>query len=337
MVQGYSEESWQQAKQICAMIGLAPTSFSHAIRSLRKDAQSGGKLSPVSRYYVAMLLRSRSVRVCLYHAALTFYPAILEEFPVIHPETFPEIFDAEELSALLGMVLLYKRVRKGCDTEKFEAFSGMIHALTDLGGFVGLAIPKVGVATGTFVGGIRHIAMAMFLGIDQDNFIKYRRKLKLEGRSYDLRREVELWGCNHIQIATLMLQLLGIGLAEAASLLKGLEIEGLPERIVGEPNEIGPQVALLWLESLYGTGEPPKITHLGGYYPMATELKTLITRTEELRDSGSKLRWLSKTKADMTPELEKILKDTKAPPAPPKSEHPGELENAEELEGVLDE
>ena len=298
---------WEEGRHIASLLTLTPNAFTTCIRFLRKDARENkGAPSAVTKYCLGVLLRNATVKSAIYHAALTYKPEMLAMYSVLDKQAFFEIFSASEYASLLGMLLLYRRVQKGCPPESFKPMADVLNSFTDIGGHLGIAIPEIGFANGVIIGAIRHLAAAMFLGIDEKNFKKMRRSLKIEDRLFDPDTEIKLWKSSYIHIASNMIQLLGLGVDLASSLAQGL-FPTIKEETEMSKEVFRVRITVEWLESLYKTGAPPNIVHKGEYYPRAQALKVLTERVDEVRAGGSKYSWLSKTKADISPDTTPML------------------------------
>jgi hypothetical protein len=57
-------------------------------------------------------------------------------------------------------------------------------------------------------------------------------------------------------------------------------------------------ISMVWIEALLKTGNPPEITHKGGFYPMKDDMEELVAAVAEIRDAGSKYNWLEKVKEE---------------------------------------
>ncbi|RIL10439.1 MAG: hypothetical protein DCC75_04345 [Proteobacteria bacterium] len=298
-------ESWEEAKEISSLAANIPNSFSTTIRFLRNDAETRKAeqgLSPASKFALGRLVRSPSFLSPLYFAALTFKPDKLTEMKGVTANHLIGIFGADELAAIVSLVYLYRRIRKGCDQEQWNFVDSSIIAQVDLGGFIGQSMERIGLSYGILASGMEHLATLMYLGVDKNGFIKYRRSLKKKGVSFDQVEEQQMWGCTHSQIASILTQPLGLGKVVGNALTQGLAPmdKGAIDSLSSEA--YGVYIIAVWREALLKTGKPPDIAHKGQFYPRPDALNQLLERAQEIRSSGSKYSWLSKGKEDISPE-----------------------------------
>lgn len=329
--------AWEEGKRIASLIGLAPNTIATCIRALRKDVvENAGHLSPVSDYCVSILLRGQNIRAALYFAAKRYRPERVPPFPTLPPRSFLEIFSLDELSYLIGILFAFRRIKAGCSAEPFLAYSRQLHLLADIGALVGSAIPKIGLGRGLLMGSLRHLACAMFLGIDEKGFAKHRRVVRIENTLFNSEAEFATWGTTHAHIGSYVVQLLGLGVEEASVFSRAV-VPALDPASVGTPDLYTARIALTWIEAFYSTGLPPSIIHRGEYYPLAQELEKIQRDIREISPPGTPSQWLTKNRSDLpTPMIEWLAEEGQPslrPSAPP--ELSSEL--SKEFEQLVDE
>ncbi len=338
------QNPWEAAKQLASLIGLGPNAITTCIRLLRKDVEQNNNFpGKLSQYCLHSLLRGHTIKSSVYYAALTYRPGRTGAILAFNTPAFWEVFTAEELATILGMVLLFRRIKAGVKPESFAPIANAMHAFTDIGGHLGEAIPAIGLSRGILLGAVRHLASAMFLGIDEKGFVKFIRKLRGENKFFNPEAEIPIWHCSHAHIASYIVQILGLGVSEANALAQGLLPTSLSDaELPRETFRI--KIAALWIEQLYRTGAPPSITHRGEYYPLAADLKRLVDAVAGVRKDGSRYSWLAKGRNDISHELTPALYDDtgrplSARPASPESP-PKEIFNqlsVEEIRGLEEE
>lgn len=300
--QSYSPESWEEARKIAALVGQVPSSFTSAVHFLRKDCDSStGMLSQGSRFSMGRLLKSPIFSAPLYFGAETFFENEAAQCDHIDINTFADMFGPDGLAVAVALLYLYRRVGKGCDEEEWKYLSQNIIIESELGAHLGRAIPNIGLPLGLLIGGMRHLATGMFLQVDQKNFVAYRRLRKDKPYNFDMQWELKTWGCNHAQIAAIILQTVGLGVNMTDALLGGLNPVELPFDLL-DPGALRVKLISLWIPALRGTGVQPDMTHIGKYYPLKADLEKLINQTEAIRMGGSKYRWLDRGRDDVSPE-----------------------------------
>ncbi len=315
-------EAWDEAKRISSLIGLAPNTFTTCVRFLRRDVdENNGQLSDVTAYCLRALLKSRNMRAALYYAVLSYRPEQLLNYKTLPAKAFQEIFSIEELACLIGVLFVFRRIKRGCPSEHFIPFAKTMHTYADIGALVGDAIPRIGLGRGLLLGTMRHLSCAMFLGVDQKNFIKYRRALRIEDRLFDIDAEIALWQCSHAHIGSFIIQLLGLGVSEASAYAQAI----LPTTMY--ENEMAADMyraktLLTWVDVFQRTGTAPNIVHRGEFYPTAVALSRLNEFVARVRKEGSLSYWLLKNWADLTPEAAEMLT---VPPYQDKQRAPKEV------------
>ncbi|MCB0333400.1 MAG: hypothetical protein KDD55_07860, partial [Bdellovibrionales bacterium] len=203
--------SWKEAKNIASVVGPCPRLFTTAVHFLNFDQLNNEDIAQQSaKACINLLLHSDSFTAALYYAALAYKEPQLRESSLGKRVRIVDLFQASEMSALIAILYLYRKLRKGCDKELFAKITEEMMVDVELAGKIGHAIPAIGLQYGLLVGALPHIGRAMLLGIDKKGFKKYRLSMKVENKEYDLEAENKLWGCNHLQIAVLLAQVVGI-------------------------------------------------------------------------------------------------------------------------------
>jgi hypothetical protein len=306
-------ESWEEARTIAGLIGDVPNSFSTCIRFLRTDyEQNGGALSRGTRFYLSRLLKSASVSAPLYFAAMTYRP---EQFQAQGGDSaaIMSVFAPDELATLLSLVYLFRTIKKGCDPEEWRFIEEAIILQTDICGIMGDVIPAIGLSNATLVGAIRLLSQALFLGVKKKEFTNYRRALKKSGALADYAEEIKTWGCTHAQVASILVQPVGLGRTLSEQLSMGL----LPVPQSNEPKEsVGMRVVSQWLQAILTTGKEPQIAHRVEYYPHAKDIEDFLVRANSIRQVGSRYKWITQGKESLTPETAPTMFRTPARASP---------------------
>ncbi len=299
--------SWKEARNIVAVVGPCPRLFTTAVHFLNLDQANNEDVAQHSaKACINLLLHSDSFTAALYYAALTYKEPLLRESSLGRRVRIVDLFQASEMSALIAILYLYRRLRKGCDKELFAKITEEMIVDIELAGKIGYAIPAIGLQYGLLVGALPHLGRAMLLGIDKKKYKKYRLGMKVENKEFDLDAEHKIWGCNHLQIAVLLAQVVGI----KGEILDPI-LRGLPEKFLSdtekEEDMYRAKLTSVWLHSLRDRGEIPNMLHKGEYYPMASQVDHLTHVGEHLSKEGTLTRWLERNKEDIgpkkTPEL----------------------------------
>jgi len=300
--ESYSPESWEEARRIAARIGAVPSAFTSCVHFLRKDCESSsGMLSAGSKFALGRLLKSEFFRGPLYYGAETFFSEELEQCDRLDADTFADLFGADGLAITVSLLYLYRRLQKDCDPTEWELLSQHVMIESELGAHIGKAIPNIGFPLALLVGGMRHLSNAIFLAADKKNFVAYRRARNKNPNRFDMDYEYKTWGCNHAQVAAILLQAVGLGVNLVDALLGGLNPVELPFDQI-EPGALKVKLTTLWIQSLRETCSQPDMTHIGKYYPLKQDLEALVQKAEAVKASGSKYKWLTRGKEDVSPE-----------------------------------
>ncbi|MCB0311157.1 MAG: hypothetical protein KDD42_07970 [Bdellovibrionales bacterium] len=300
--QSYSSESWKEAGRIASLIGTVPSNFTSCIHFLRKDYEDGAsKLSPAANFTFGRLLKSDRFKAPLYYGAKTFFPETLQSEKYLTPQAYARLYGMDTLLVAISVLFLFKHIQRGCDEEEWERLEKSILTESEIGAFLGCAIPNIGTAVGLMVGGMRGLGLAMLMGIDKKGFKDYRRNCAKNRSTYEMQEELSRWGCNHVQIGSLMLQYMGLGVGLVDSYVAGFnpEIRTL-EKLQPEPLKV--KLASIWIEALRDTGKAPEMTHIGKFYPLKDALTKLEERCEHIRNTGTYYSWLKTNGNDISAE-----------------------------------
>ena len=305
MTETETPESWEVAINYSALLGTPPSSFSSAIRSLLLDEERNkGQLSPGVRAAVLRLMNSPSMRVSVHFAALELFPQKFAGQSELRSEALIAPFRPFELATLLGLVYLFRRARKLADPEEWALVqSGMVRAV-ELGALVGIAIPKIGFATGMFAGGLHTLALITFHLHDRKGFKEYRRHLKSKALFFDGNYEMQRWGCTSPQVGGLLIQNLGFGMTLARAFAHSLIHRSSMASGGARASEVtdshrGFLVAFDWIDSLAKTGQPAETVHDARYYPLQAAREQLLSSVQQLTTGAARVSWLAATKEDL--------------------------------------
>ena len=321
------------ARGYAGQIGEIPSSFTSTIRSLIQDEEKNkGQLGNSSRFMVLRLLKGPSLLAPIYYAAKTFYPQKVSALSARGPAEFIKVFSSLELAGLVSLVYLFKKVRAVAKQPLWENIASEARSAAEIGGQIGIAIPRIGLTGGVVVGSLPIIALALFDLHDPKGFAEYRRKVRSQKLSIDLASEMERWGCTRYNIAAILLQTLGFGVPLANAFSLGLSSpSALGEDLQGEEYRF--KITSVWINTMLDTGKPPAIRHRGEYYPQQQALEALLPQVAVVRQRGSMHDFLHRTKDDIGPDSspELFIPQTTSQPVP-SSEPEGDLEKLVEDE-----
>ncbi len=295
--QGYSPESWERAGKYAKLIGDIPASFSTTIRTIKNNNSPapGTQFDNASKFMALRLLKSPSLKAPIYYAACTLYPDKLTPGTFMRDAALLELFNPHELASILGMIYVFKRVKKVSEGQLWDGLVKELQAQSDIGIRLGKCIPKIGSSVGVVLGSIRNLSLALLLSRDEKGFRAYRREVTAKEKFWDLALEMKTWGCDHVQISSKLLQGLGFGLSFATGFSFGLTSTS-QAGLEADPEYYRWYVAAIWVEALRKTAEAPQITHKGAYYPMKADLDKMCADIKQINQGGSKFCWLEKDK-----------------------------------------
>ncbi len=294
-------ESWEEARKVSSLVSNVSSLFSTAIRFLKKDAESGAKtLSASSKYCLSRLVSANSFKAPVYFAAMTFQPESINQNGYVSPTDLASTFSPDEMATVVALLYLYRRIQKSCDEAEWNELSKQLHLHAELAGYIGRAIPNIGLSRGLILGSIRHLSLGLFLSVHKKSFVQYRRSLKIKKISFDLAEESSIWRCNHLQVASLLVQSLGLGGNLSKSITTGLLVTGLSDSEIDD-EAYKMRILWTWVESLKRTGQPPQITHRGSYYPLKQDLDRLLSCVQTMKQNGPSCLFFAKGKDDISP------------------------------------
>ncbi len=304
---GFAPESWDVALNYSGLLGVVPSSFSSVIRSLLIDHGRNNKsLSPSTRFMIERLVKSRSLKASLYFGALTFQPERIEGAKYLGERQLVDLYTPGELAVIVGISYLFKRARKLCDPAQFAMITNRFQESADIGAYIGYAIPGISPMVGIVSGSMPFLGLAPFLFYDRRGFVDYIRHLKKCKLNLDAEYEANRWGCTSVQIASVMLQALGLGVATATAFSVGLSSNS--DQLVNQTQDaIKYKTALIWLKAMEETGKEPDIVHRAELYPTKAAMEKLGMQVAELKEKGSSHCWFLRgafdISQDTTPQL----------------------------------
>jgi hypothetical protein len=277
------------------------------VRALVNDHATNNKqLGPLSSYQMGRLLRGRGFKAVLYYAALTYKPESIENSKGLGNNELQSIFAPIDLAALIAVVYFYRTARKKTPPAAWQHLAEQLPIYADIGGFLGYAIPKMSFARGLIVGTAPLIGQAAFAQHDQQGFAEYLRTLKRQQIRRDMDYEMKRWGCTSVQIASILMQTIGLGVPLADEFTRGLSTT--KENCQKIPDEeYSYFIAEIWTEALNATAEAPQQAHRGDFYPLQPEYDRLIKMAKTVQEKGSLHRWLERGKNDISPEKTPLL------------------------------
>ena len=301
------EASWRQAGHYAELIGSVHPVFLRGIRALQQ-LERGDKQGKASEHYqVTEVMRSATLRSVLYHAAKAIYTDKLADHPKISGPDLLDLFSPYELASVLCAAFLFRRTSKQCPGQVWSKLASEINGQIEIGALLGNKIPAIGKGRGVLVGSIRYIAFGLLASQDEHGFKKYKRHLNSSNLLSDLSMEVSGWGCNHLQIAAILLQTLGMGIAAA----KGTATVATPlsiEQLEMDSDTLAWYAGARWIESMIEKEcAPPELSAYPDLFPGKAEIATLQKLIDGILQEGCDNPWINKRAQDIQPQLAKQL------------------------------
>ncbi|WKZ57364.1 MAG: hypothetical protein QY326_01480 [Bdellovibrionota bacterium] len=310
-------DGWDLPRKLVASLGPLPANFTTCIRTvklaeMRMENKDSSALTTLAFRQVQPVVHlSPTLKSVFYFAAHQLRERDLDALPNLDELSLLKLFSADELLAALSLALITRKVRRICDEEQWKRLFGHLRVHMELGYSVGATVVHVGGANGMLVAALRYLSMAMLMVKDLEKFKAYRRETIKKEALFDLASERKLFGCDHLQIASLLLQNLGYGSLIGEGMFASSQV---PAGRFGEWLREQDEViqcwcaAILWTESLHATG---KISDdLKGnddlYLPDET-IVDLQSLARVLRDKGSSWDWPLKGKKDLPEAIQEKL------------------------------
>lgn len=324
-----ADASWVRAKEYSEAIGKAPSLFSSCIRAINKVESV---LDPIDHPSVRELALSSSdflIRVSptlksvFYFAATSLYPEEVRGLTQISPKSILSVFSVREVATIIGLTYLYRRCQKRCDDKEWQIISRKIHTQMEIGGLLGEKMSYVGRGNGILLGGIRYISLTTFAIKEPQLYQNFKKKVRAQSKIFDTESENEIFGCNHLQVASYLVQELGFCMPRSAvSMSLGMDA------ISADPSTLPPKLrasllswhaAMAYIESFHGTGQPPESIDVEYALNLpAEELEPLKQRIWTVVREGASYDWLAKGRSDLPPEVADQLQIRNTPAKPGK-------------------
>lgn len=301
-------DPWLVSRDVLSGIGRIQPVFSLAVRSLMSDYYKGMEsMSPASMFFINRLMRSPTMKACVYNAVLTFHGESVANTPYLSSADLARMFKPGDLAALFGIAYYYRSVRKmmhqSPHQELWQLIASKCHNEIDLGGFIGYCVPEISCGLGMLSRGLIPLAHGIFLAHFPDQSAGYLTSIYKNNHPISFEYENNLWGCSCIHLISNMLQVFGFGMPwmnGAISTYSALD-QPLPKQDEKDKMHVRLRYALLWMETLQQTGRPPTFKIPAAYYPSETDLFKLLYLANGVREMGSKYRWLDRDKGDISP------------------------------------
>lgn len=288
------------AKFILKPLGEVPSNLRLAVQSLVTDSKKN-LLTEKSLERALTLLNIVGIRGAVYYAGLTFKGDSVMNDNNLSLDELARLFNTFDTACILSGVYWFRRCKRFAPKDIWGNIEKNAVQECELGGYLGEAIGDIGLGTGMLIGLLPQIAISLLAKYKPEEYKTYSEYIKKTGQINNLRKEQELFGTTHADIAGLMLSLTGFGPAYSSLFSDGLRFKN--QEVISENKEAAKfRAAALWLESLINKKEalanPPEGYNLSDQEDKAV----LISLAEAMANEGSEFSWVAKTKEDITPD-----------------------------------
>jgi hypothetical protein len=289
--------------------------FTTAIRTIRQaEAASAEGDSDFLRQQAAqatnfLLQVSPTLKAVFYNAAKLLHPKELQALDKLGPRSMIQLFAPSEVTSILGLTYLYRRLRKRAPSAEWDKVASRLHQQIELGMYVGASINHIGQGYGILLGGIRYLSLLTFAIDNSKSFADHMRKVKARNRLFDLEAEQVRFSCTHLQVGAQLVQGLGfgtdIGYGVVGEMLN-LSQSKFPERL--EELIICWRTALSWTESFHLTGEPPEGDGAAELAELPEDDTNILrTHASRIQDEGASDVWISAKAEELAPATREAL------------------------------
>ncbi len=313
-----SDPCWAAARTYAFCIGHVPPLFSSCIRTINKadsvlesiDQNSVKEMTVSACEFLVKV--SPTLKAIFYFAAESLCPEKLQSVRPLSVRRLLSILEPREVSSILGATFLYKRVQKKCDSKEWLILQRKIHTQMEIGLLVGEKMRHIGRANGMLLGAVRYIAQATFAVHSLDKYKEFKKAARNSSQIFNLTLEETIFGCNHLQIASLLVQELGFCMPRShVSMSLGMDAmsvqpDNLPARL--KEHLLSWKAAMAYIESYHSTGNPPEKMNLEYALELPSEEQVQFkNRIWEIVREGTQFDWISKTKKDLPGDIAKEL------------------------------
>ena len=317
--ESFSPESWEYARGYAGVFGTVPSSFTSVIRSLIGEHTAGlTQTTGNNKYFVLRLLKSPSLLAPLYFASEIYNPSVLVEGGVTPPDQLIKGFTPFELACMLGLVYIVRKAQGLVDADELKNIIDPMIPDANVAFAMGRTITAVGVGTALFEATIIPLAVCAFAKHDLKGFKEYRREVtKVHKGRWNADLELARWGCNHIQIASVLIQTLGFGITRSNAFVNALS----SKTELGTLEEVNLardfKMAAIWREAISTTFKAPVVPLPPKYYPTKAAQDSAVAIIKEVLGDAEASRWLLKGKDDLPSYQLAPPRSTQASEQPP--------------------
>lgn len=298
------DPSWSRARKYVDQLGPIGGLVSNCITGLRRLESSASNNRASDLAALKILYRGPSMRALLYFYAAHVHNKKLNALEKLAQNSLINLIAPVELAALVGVTYLYRRLARLCKEEIWEKQSSEIKTQIESAVTIGHALPEISVARSLLFGAIRPIALTILSSPTENEFKLYRRHFLKHNMLWDLREEEKLFGCNHLQIASILVQRLGFGPSCSLALSSGLD-HSFSEHADLDLRAKSWQAAGIWIEAILVQEQAPTQYPEGEPFSLDPDnYKALHERIEAIQLVAESSIWLTQKASDLPSEIE---------------------------------
>lgn len=294
-------ESWDTARRIAQKTGKISSLFTSCIRSANKiesvvnaaEEQKIREMVVASSYFLLKI--SPSLQSVFYFAAKAYHPEELAQIQKLTVKGLLRIFPPAEIGSILGITFLYRKMKKKCNPDEWAILRKKLLAHMDIGALIGAKMRHIGIGNGILIGGLRFLAITSYAICNLKLYQEFKKKSRKPNVVFSIPIEEEVFGCNHLQIASYLASELGyVAPRSMVSMSFGMDAVDVDPDALSSP-KLQEQVlswrgAMAYMESYHSTGMSP----------------------EEVPE-GYALNLSKAEEADLEADVEKIIKNKETP------------------------
>lgn len=304
---------WGTAADLLKPFGSVAANFTEAMRVLTAAHSASEQLSPGGANHILRLLKNDTLKATYYFLAKEFKPSLLRSKRQILPQDFLNAFTPIDHAAILTLCYLFKNLGKMVDRDEWEFVQTPLYEAATVGGHIGLSVTQVGFGLGLIARSLRYVAFAPLIRENRKAFKEYRQHLKSKDIAFDGVFEQKMWQCTTTQISGLMLEQMGFPRTAALQFVAAAELSNKDAAGQSKKNSavepdlrfgIPLRLAECLMDSYMEGNEIPTAapSWVGQEIALPAEVRgTLLAALNNAHDDRSRVEWLNKTSADLTP------------------------------------
>jgi hypothetical protein len=272
---------------------------------------------------------SPTIKTVFFRAAENLYPGELGKLTPLNSKGLLALFQPSEITALLAVTYLYRHLKRRMPGEAFGKLMRKMVTHIEIGAIVGRTVKYIGTGNGMLLGGVRYLALALFLLADEKKFNECRRKAERLDQLFCPQAEKELFGCTSLEVASQIVRTFGFGLVTSSAFVFAHSDEtpvGFSEQMTEEL--LCWRVAIMLTESFHHTGNGPVVSEDSVLYLPPDEAAILQKQCWSIIRDGSTFTWVTANRKELPEEVCTALD------IPAKADHKAGIEELEEGEDL---